>query len=95
MFCRLLSEKLNNYFEFEIPKGGMAVWIHLKNQFKWKDVSEIGGKYKLSIGDYQRYDIEKTNHNCIRIGFATFNEDEIHELIHRLSLTMRHLEKVS
>lgn len=95
LFCRLLSEKLNNYFEFEIPKGGMAVWVHLKNQFKWKDVSEIGGKYKLSIGDYQRYDIENTNHNCIRIGFATFNEDEIHELIRRLSLTMKLLEKVS
>ena len=30
-----------------------------------------------------------------RIGFATFNKDEIHELIRRLSLTMKHLEKVS
>lgn len=81
LFCRLLKEELNDYFEFDIPKGGMAVWATLKSPYSWEEVSKIGRKYKLEIGDWQRYDYEKRGHNSIRIGFASKNEDEISLLI--------------
>ncbi|AUC14607.1 hypothetical protein BTO06_05405 [Tenacibaculum sp. SZ-18] len=93
LFCKLLSDKLKNYFEFEIPKGGMAVWLHLKEPYKWETVSKTARKYNLEIGDYRRYDYSNTNHNCIRVGFASFNEFEIKELISKLKLTMKNLEK--
>ncbi|CAL2075536.1 PLP-dependent aminotransferase family protein [Tenacibaculum sp. 190524A05c] len=93
LFCELLSNELSNFFEFEIPKGGMAVWLHLKEPYQWKAVAKTGRKHKLEIGDYERYDSANTNHNCIRVGFASFNEIEIKEFIVRLKLTMRNLEK--
>ena len=81
LFCGLLKEELRDYFEFEIPKGGMAVWIKLKTPYSWNDVSKIARKYKLEIGDWQRYDYQKKGHNSIRIGFASMNEEEIKRLI--------------
>ncbi|CAL2082858.1 GntR family transcriptional regulator / MocR family aminotransferase [Tenacibaculum sp. 190524A05c] len=93
LFCELLSNELSNFFEFEIPKGGMAVWLHLREPYQWEAVAKTGRKHKLEIGDYERYDSANTNHNCIRVGFASFNEIEIKEFIVRLKLTMRNLEK--
>ena len=91
LFCRLLKENFSNVFQFEIPKGGMAVWLKLNEKYSWEKVSKIANKYKLEIGEWQRYDIANIKHNSIRIGFATYNEDEIYELINRLSKTMEEL----
>ena len=41
LFCELLSNELSNFFEFEIPKGGMAVWTKLKSSYSWEEVSKI------------------------------------------------------
>ena len=84
LFCKLLKEELDDFFEFEIPKGGMAVWAKLNTKYSWETTSEIARAHKLEIGNWQRYDIAKLKHNCIRIGFATYNEKEIYELINRL-----------
>ncbi|PQJ81318.1 MocR-like pyridoxine biosynthesis transcription factor PdxR [Polaribacter glomeratus] len=97
LFCTLLKQHFSDVFTFEIPKGGMAVWIKLNKNYSWKTVTKIAKKYKLEIGDWQRYDQYKLNHNCIRIGFASYNEEEIYELINRLSKTMNtvlNLEKL-
>ncbi|WP_288956567.1 PLP-dependent aminotransferase family protein [uncultured Polaribacter sp.] len=88
LFCQLLKEKFSDVFSFEIPKGGMAVWVKLNDTYSWGNISEIARKNKLEIGEWQRYDSYGLGHNSIRIGFATYNEEEIYELIGRLSKTM-------
>lgn len=88
LFCKLLKDELGDFLQFEIPKGGMAVWVHLKSKYSWKTISEVGRKHKLDIGNWQRYDSAKLGHNCIRIGFASYNDDEIKELIIRFKKTM-------
>ena len=98
LFCTLLREHFSDVFTFDIPKGGMAVWITLHKQYSWKNVSEIAKKNQLEIGEWQRYDAVNSAHNSIRMGFATYNEDEIYELVNRLSKTMnevKFLEKFS
>lgn len=87
LFCSLLIAHFSDVFTFEIPKGGMAVWVCLDKKYSWENVSEIARKFQLEIGNWQRYDASKTNHNCIRMGFATYSEQEIYELINRLSKT--------
>ncbi len=88
LFCKLLTEELGNVFEFEIPKGGMAVWIKLNPNYSWKEIATNALKHGLSIGDWQRYDTSQFGHNCIRIGFAAHNEEEIYELISRFKKTI-------
>jgi GntR family transcriptional regulator/MocR family aminotransferase len=84
LFCKLLNEELSDFFSFEIPKGGMAVWITLDHAYSWDDLSENARKYKLEIGDWRRYDTQKSGHNAIRIGFASKNENEIKQLVKKL-----------
>ncbi len=84
LFCQLLKEELNNVFSFEIPKGGMAVWVTLNKRYSWDLLSEYARELKLEIGDWRRYDMQKSGHNSIRIGFASMNEDEIRILVRRL-----------
>jgi len=88
LFCQLLKEELGDVFEFEIPKGGMAVWTKLNSKYSWDEVATTARKYQIEIGDWQRYDHAKLGHNCIRIGFAAHNEEEIYELINKLKKTI-------
>ena len=88
LFCKLLKERFSDVFTFDVPKGGMAVWVKLIKDYSWKTVAETAKKNQLEIGEWQRYDAANSGHNSIRIGFATYNDDEIYELIHRLSKTM-------
>jgi len=94
LFCKLLEDKLGAIFQFEIPKGGMAVWVKLDSNYSWATIAEVARKYKLEIGNWQRYDSAKLKHNCIRIGFAAHNEDEIYELIDRLKKTIDQVRKI-
>lgn len=94
LFCDLLQKHFTNIFDFEIPKGGMAVWLKLNKNYSWKTITEIAIKHQLEIGEWQRYDSAQTGHNAIRIGFATYNEDEIFELINRLKKTIFEVENL-
>ena len=87
LICKLLKEELSDYFQFEIPKGGMAIWLKLNPTISWDAISKIALENELIIGDWKRYDPKKTKHNAIRLGFATYNEEEIHELIDKLKQT--------
>lgn len=94
LFCALLKNEFDGVFQFEIPKGGMAVWTKLNSNYSWATVSEVARTYKLEIGDWQRYDNANLGHNHIRIGFASYNEDEIYELIHRLKQTIADIKNL-
>jgi len=88
LFCQLLTDELGDFFEFDIPKGGMAVWTKLNAKYSWQTVAEIALKYKLEIGEWQRYDSANLGHNSIRIGFAAHSDEEIRELVNRLKKTL-------
>ena len=79
---------MNEYFEFDIPTGGMAFWLKLKSPYNWQEVEVAARKYKLEIGEWQEYDINNIGHNAIRMGFATYNEEEIITLFGKLIKTM-------
>lgn len=95
LFCSLLKTNFSDFFEFEIPKGGMAVWVKLNQNYSWKSIEDMARKHQLEIGEWQRYDTAKIGHNAIRVGFATYNEAEIIELIKRLKLTFTSLSKIT
>ena len=92
LFCQLLKEHFYDIFDFKIPKGGMAVWAKLNKKYSWEKVSEVTRNYQLEIGDWERYDNAKQHHNGIRIGFATYDEKEIYELINRFRKTFAEIK---
>ncbi|TYA74695.1 aminotransferase-like domain-containing protein [Seonamhaeicola marinus] len=88
LFCKLLKEELGAYLTFEIPKGGMAVWVTLSKTYTWSQVTEVAKNQKLLFVELQRYDRANIGHNGIRIGFARYNTEEIKEFIKRLKTTL-------
>lgn len=91
LFCQLLKEELGEYFEFEIPKGGMAIWLELDKKYSWRTIAKAAKLQKLHLGNWQNYINESTKHNAIRIGFSTYNEKEIITIIDKLKKTMKSL----
>jgi len=89
LICKLLMEELSDSFQFEIPKGGMAIWLKLNKNISWNDVSRTALENELIIGDWARYDPQKTKHNGIRLGFATYNETEIYVLVDKLKQSIK------
>ena len=88
LFCKLLKSELSDFFEFEVPMGGMAVWLTLDIQYSWALVERIALKNKLVISGWERYDLFDVKHNAIRIGFASYTNDEIIDFIEALKITM-------
>ncbi|SMD31995.1 GntR family transcriptional regulator / MocR family aminotransferase [Reichenbachiella faecimaris] len=72
LFCLRLKETLADEINFEIPDGGMAVWVAFKN-VKIAALIESAHRLKLSL----KIDIyEHTEYAC-RFGFASMSLDEI------------------
>ena len=89
LFCSLLNERFNEYFEFEIPEGGMAVWVKLKKNYSWNVVRNEASKHGLALADYcWDSDELNTSQSGMRLGFASLNPDEIFEVMERLEETM-------
>jgi len=92
LFCKLLKNELGGYFRFEVPKGGMAIWVQLDKQYSWSEVTKEARKHQLEVGEWQRYDLVNKKHNAIRVGFASYNKEEIVLLIDRLKRTLTSLK---
>ena len=96
LFCSLLREKLSDYFDFETPEGGMAVWVKLQKKYDWEKIRKEASKHGLKLQDYRwdRDDAVDTAHNGMRMGFASLTPDEIRKVMDRLETTMKTFEKV-
>ncbi len=93
LFCELLKEKLNDFFDFVVPKGGMAVWIRLKKTYHWDIVIAESLKYDVAFNpEWKRYDNDSSGHNGVRIGFAALNEEEIVKVIDTLVVVMKSIQ---
>ncbi|MFK7810919.1 MAG: PLP-dependent aminotransferase family protein [Maribacter sp.] len=93
LFCKLLKEELSDLFEFEIPKGGMAIWTKWNSNYSWEHFSKVVKKQKIEIGSWQRYDGALLDHKYVRISFAAYNEEEIYDLINKLRKAMEEIKK--
>ncbi len=94
LFCKLLKEELSDYLSFEIPKGGMALWVTLNKNYSWNTVTEIAKQQKLIISEWQRYDVANIKHNAIRMGFSCYNDIEAREFVNRFKKTMQIIDKL-
>ncbi|WP_299896233.1 PLP-dependent aminotransferase family protein [uncultured Aquimarina sp.] len=92
LFCKLLREKLDNYFDFKVPNGGMAVWVRLKQPYNWDIVMAEALKLNVAFNpEWRRYDNDNSGHNGIRIGFAALDKDEIRTVINTLEKVMERI----
>lgn len=75
-FCEILNSSFGNTVNFNVPKGGMAVWTLLDPEYSIPQLSErlAGQGIYLNDGSIYRY---KNDVNGMRLGFASLNSDEM------------------
>ena len=71
----------------------MAVWIQLDKKYNWEDISRISKKHKLILTDWKTYDPTNSGHNGMRFGFASYNLEEIENLVLRLKKVLDEARK--
>ncbi|MGG5508097.1 MULTISPECIES: PLP-dependent aminotransferase family protein [unclassified Myroides] len=77
----LLQVHLKSYVEYQLPTGGMAIWLTLKAPYQIKQLVEHP---QLAI---KRIDVEL---NAFRFGFASMNERELEQAVLTLKEVLDH-----
>lgn len=81
LFCQLLREQLGDIVQFEVPKGGLAVWVKFDGRYPVQVIKrralELGLRLPKSI--FKNMDSKKVN--AIRMGFASLEEEEMKEAV--------------
>ncbi len=75
--CRLLSEELSFAVDFEVPEGGMAVWVRFKAGYPLPELARRCREKGLYLSDGLAYNPPGEQWNACRMGFAALNCDEI------------------
>jgi GntR family transcriptional regulator / MocR family aminotransferase len=72
-----LRQKLSNRVSFEVPAGGLAIWVKFKKPVDLKRLSISAAKHGLILNDGTNYNPPNANLNSTRVGFASLNPKEI------------------
>ncbi|MCI0922746.1 MocR-like pyridoxine biosynthesis transcription factor PdxR [Sphingobacterium rhinopitheci] len=75
--CEYLNMKLNNFVDFEVPNGGLAIWVKFLPEINLNTLSKKCLKENLFISNGQSHKYDNFNANAIRLGFASSNEIKI------------------
>ena len=90
LFCRLLREKLGETVSFDVPDGGMAIWLKFANHIDLKKV--IDNAYEKEL--YLRVDKQYiSSHNAFRMGFASLDCNEIEHVVDILHAEVQRFDK--
>jgi GntR family transcriptional regulator/MocR family aminotransferase len=81
LFCSLLDQYLPGIVQYQKPSGGMAIWTRFNPQYPLSDIAARSSGLGLFMNDGSSYNTWKTNYNALRIGFASFNEKEMQEVV--------------
>lgn len=81
---RLLKEHLSTVLSYQLPTGGMAIWIRLSPEYPVERLCEIPQLKILRVDKAQ---------NAFRFGFASMNEKELETAVHFLKETLSRLYK--
>lgn len=92
-FCKLLQEELGGYVSFDVPQGGLAVWVRFDKRFPVKDVYHAARSRGLLISDTIFQDMRGQSVNAIRMGFASMNEGDLDAAVNLLKNVLVDMSK--
>lgn len=88
IMCKALKSELQKFVEFEIPNGGLAVWVKFSPEIDLQLLSEKCQQYDLFISNGQSHKYDDFNVNGIRLGFASSNEVDLENAIGILKIIL-------
>ena len=76
LFVQLIDNIGSQKIQFNIPKGGMALWAQFNQRYPLPDVAKRAAQKGVIMADGTRYDSMGKGLNALRMGFASINRQE-------------------
>jgi len=89
----LLTTELAGEIEFQLPSGGLAIWIEWKQPINLMKLSQLAYKNNLFIPRTLLYQMK--NITAMRIGFGHLNFDEMRKAISILKISLKKLKEIN
>ena len=80
--CKLLTEYFSEIAKWEVPSGGLAIWLQFQTKISLVKLAEEAEKKDLFLPKTILY--QNKNTCAIRFGFGHLNEEEIEPIIKKL-----------
>jgi 2-aminoadipate transaminase len=92
--CAAMSEHLSDWFDWEVPAGGMFVWAKARDtRINTDRLFEIGLEEKVCISPGSVFDAHGQDRHAIRRNFTLNTEDKLQEAVRRLARTVKRFLK--
>jgi GntR family transcriptional regulator/MocR family aminotransferase len=80
-FCELMRTHLNDYVNFQVPDGGMAVWTRFDPAIDLKALAAKALQKDLYFSDGSASNLPPALAGGVRLGFASSNQSELEESV--------------
>ena len=89
-----MDEHLSDYFDWDVPKGGMFIWATAKDPLlNTDDLMKVGLDHKVCISPGSVFDPLGQDRRSVRINFTFNSEDMLAEGVRRLGAATRAILK--
>lgn len=92
MLATLLSDKLFDHVEFDIPSGGLAFWLKFRKTVNNLVITASAHQEKIRILPSSLFNTSNNTAQAIRLGFGSLNDAEIVKGVSRLESLFRSLD---
>ncbi|HRI67305.1 MAG TPA: PLP-dependent aminotransferase family protein, partial [Polyangium sp.] len=85
VLAQALLKQLGDVVEFQVPSGGIAMWVRVAQDIDVDDWVERAADRGLAVHAGRRYAFDGRSRPFLRMCFASLNEREIREAVGRLA----------
>lgn len=85
LFAALLNEHLSDVVTFDVPAGGLALWVKMREGLSAQQWSDQALKHGLSISPGARFSLDPARPpEALRVGFASLDDAELRQAVRLL-----------
>ncbi len=89
VLCQALRAHLPGIATFAEPAGGFFVWVELPAHFDTAQIKQETLKYNMSFQPGINFSSQQGLHNCLRLSFAFYDEEELVKGVVRLARVIK------
>lgn len=87
-FAKRLRETIGDHCEFDVPDGGLALWLRFGDEGCLDRIDRNAATHQLRLAPSTSYAVDGSGMRGLRLGFASLDDGEASEAIDRLSAAM-------
>ncbi len=81
VFCQLLQSELGQWLDFQVPEGGLAVWVKTDRSIDLTKLALQARQHDLYFSDGEEYRAAAGDTGVTRLGFASSSEEELQQCV--------------